>query len=245
MLMLQMCRKFKFGCNCHSGPIPTKYYVEHQCWDNAWTLSQCRSPVLGTDYHTTFMQCCLNVISTSSPNIASDIASKFTNIAWMLSQCHSTTLCMDVETPCCLNVVLMSFHNIVHGCRDTMLPECCLDVSPQCWERHCHNVHATYPEQCLNIDPQCWGATLPQYSHNVAWTLPECWRCGNFPIFRWNTMFDQRPANACKCKASTAQMLCIWNLASLITRWWHVQNIRGYSGPWINQWQLSLGMLCK
>ena len=61
-------------------------------------------------------------------------------------------------------------HNI-----HTMFPEWCLDVGPQCWERHCHNIHTMLPECCLDVIPQCWGATLPQYSHNIAWTLSEHW----------------------------------------------------------------------
>ena len=45
-LILQMCRKFKFGCGCHSGPKTTKYNVGHPPWYNI---------------HTTLPECCLNV----------------------------------------------------------------------------------------------------------------------------------------------------------------------------------------
>ena len=29
-------------------------------------------------------------------------------------------------------------------------------------------------ERCLNVGHQRWGPTLPQHSHNVAWTLSQC-----------------------------------------------------------------------
>ena len=45
----------------------------------------------------------------------------------------------------------------------TILPECFLNIGPQCWR--------TLPKHCLNFSPQCRGATLPQHSHNIAWAL--------------------------------------------------------------------------
>ncbi len=72
----------------------------------------------------------------------------------------------------------------------TKLLECFLNVGPQRWERHCHNIQITLPElwpqnvatmftqHCLNfvnVGPQHWGATLPQRSYNVAWKLSQCW----------------------------------------------------------------------
>ena len=54
------------------------------------------------------------------------------------------------------------------------LPECCPNVGQQrcgpTLPQHSHNVAWT-----LSQHHQRWGPTLPQCSHNVVWTLSQCW----------------------------------------------------------------------
>ena len=103
----------------------------------------------------------------------------------------------------CLSISHQDWDNI-----HTMLPEHCLNISPQHSERYCHNVHTTLPEHCLNIRPKYWTQMLthehclnvsPQHwkwhCHNIHTTLPQCclnvgqcwpmlWQCcGNVGIW--------------------------------------------------------------
>ena len=41
-------------------------------------------------------------------------------------------------------------------------------------ERCCHNIHTMLSEHCLKVGHPWWGPTLPQRSHNVAWTSSQC-----------------------------------------------------------------------
>ena len=89
----------------------------------------------------------------------------------------------------CQNIVSTLVPNIGHQSCDnihTTLPEHCLSVSPQCWERCCHKVHTILPGCCLNNDwhrPmlwQCCGNTgilvKMQCSHKIVWTSTQrCW----------------------------------------------------------------------
>ena len=112
-----MSRKFKFECNCYSGPKKYSWalmLMQHS--HIAWALSQHWCPMLGTNIETTFKQCCLNVVSVSVSNVwhqcldnihptlpicclnlspqhwVATLAKLSHNIAWTLSRPHSPTL---------------------------------------------------------------------------------------------------------------------------------------------------------
>ena len=100
-------------------------------------LWQHRSPMLGTDAHTTYAQHCLNVVSTLVLYVESSVATTFTQrcinvVSMLVSNVES-----DVATRFthgCLNIVSILFSNV--------------------GEQHRHNFHTTLPERCLNIG-QC------------------------------------------------------------------------------------------
>ena len=143
-----------------------------------------------------------------------------------------------------LNIVPMLVLNVGHWRSHnihTMLPECChwdnvqatlcercVNIAAQPLEWCCHNIHTTLPEHCLNIVPQCWWVTLPQHSHNVAWTLPEHWPtlwqcCSNVGILVeiqcWDnihTILSHPPHNI----AETSKSSYIWTLLQHWDRRW-------------------------
>ena len=108
--MLQMSRKFKFECNCHSGPKLTNYKVGTEVEKNIQamslstlgtdietmfrqaTLCEHQCPTLGTDVATIFTHC-LNIVSMSVTNIESNVATMFTRCLNVVS-----TLVPNIES---------------------------------------------------------------------------------------------------------------------------------------------------
>ena len=151
--MLQICRQFKLECISDSGPKP--------------------STTLSTDFHTTFTQCCLNIVSTLVPgvgywhshnihtmlpenclNVGSNIATTFTqhshNVAWIFSQCQSPTL----------RATLQHSHNIAWTLSQHHFPTLGTDVE------------TTFTQQWKSPTLR---AMLPQHSHNIFWMMSERW----------------------------------------------------------------------
>ena len=115
----------------HSGPKMSNYNVGHYHWYDIHTTLPERCLNIGPQFKlvtlaaaTTFIHCCLKFVSIMASNV------------WkvMLLQCW-------------LNIVSMFSHDI--------------------GERYCHNIYTTLPECCLNVRPQCWGKTLPQCGLDV------------------------------------------------------------------------------
>ncbi len=114
--------------------------------ENSSTACQlhCRwSSVLRKYNGTRFTQQCLNVASTSVPNIPNVIATKFTQ--------H----CLNVGLLYIANDVVWHSYNV-----QIMLPEHCLNIR----SHHYHNVHTTLSQHCNLVGSQCW-APLVQHCY--------------------------------------------------------------------------------
>ena len=145
--VLQVCRKFKFECNCHSRLKMTKYIIGHQCWYNI---------------HTMLPECCLNV---GLQCWGATFPQCLHNIAWMLSQHWSES---------CLNVVSTSGPNVEEWYVATTftqhcykLGQCCGNVEILVEIQHSYNIVWTSTQRCWDIVCTIWA--------NVPTTLAQHW----------------------------------------------------------------------
>ena len=179
--MLQICLKFKFVYDCHSGPKTTKYWRPTLVRSITWTLSQHWGVTLLQHSH---------------------------NIAIMLWQYWSpcigkrtdhnihTTLpkhCGIVSVRCwgaalpqrCLNIVPVSGSDVA---RFTQL---CLNIVatsvPNIEEQRCVNIQIMLPERCCNVGPQHWDVTSPQRSH-ISMIVIQL--CSLVRIQHWTRMLE-------------------------------------------------------
>ena len=155
MSMLQMCRKFEFEFNCHSGPKTTKYNIEHQNWYNI---------------HTTLPEYCLNI---GHQRWGVTLLQCSANVAWTLSHCQSPTLQSDIattvhttSTECCLNVSPQ--------CWGATLPQHSYIIGTsivQCW----YTLLTTW-STLANIGMLVEVQYLCKSSHNIVWmSTQHCW----------------------------------------------------------------------
>ena len=90
-------------------------------------------------------------------------------------------------------------------------------------EQSCHNVHTMLPEQCLNVSPQHWEVALLLCSHNIAhcYNIGQCF--GNvgilFKIQHWYNVGALAGKMTSSCSMETEKVtkstssvnrLCIW-----------------------------------
>ena len=188
-VMLLMCWRSKFECDCHSGPKPTKYNVGHWRWDNIHTLLPERGLNIGLHWcshnvHTALFECFLDV----GPQ---NWEWHCHNVAWTSSHHRFWMLGTDIETMFrqhCLNVVSMSVPNVESNVA-TMFTQHCWTLFQHCSPTLGSDVATTFtnlPERCLNIWPS---------SANVVTMWWQWWYFGRNTMGQCSHKLFGRPHN--------------------------------------------------
>ena len=155
MVMLQMFRKFKFECNCHSGPNLTKYNVGHQRWHNvAWMLCEHWFPTLGTDVETTFTQCCLSVVWTLAD---------FPPTLWQC--CGNFGIWVEIQHWYNVHTILYGHPHNIAGIFKSIY----IWMLSQRWDWHSDNVGTNI----VTTLPQCWSISWAEVCFHAVISLQD------------------------------------------------------------------------